>query len=391
MATDRSAAGREHNPVFNDNRLKLGTFGTNTKGIGLTQAPEAYLVTWPRTLALAQQADAAGYEALVPVARFKGYIEDAPEHRSHVALDSYTWAAGLAQATRQTAVFATSHVATMHPLLAAKQATTIDHISGGRFALNVVAGWVKEEQEMFGPAIKGHDDRYALAAEWLEVLQRLWTADAEFDFEGRFFQVKRGLSRPKPIQQPFPAIMNAGGSDKGRQFAAKYSDMAFIVIKSQDLDACRAEIAAYKELAFREYGRPLQIWSFAQVVQRATLAEARRYDHYLHVEHGDERALQRVLALQREQVKWMSAAELEAFRYRIMAGVGAYPLVGTADTIASQLIALSGIGLDGMLLSWADYADGMTRFNAGVLPLLEQAGLRRAHVESRRHVSRSMS
>ena len=48
-----------------------------------------------------------------------------------------------------------------------------------------------------------------------------------------------------------------------------------------------------------------------------------RYDHYLHVEHGDERALQRVLALQREQMKWMSPAELEAFRYRIMAGIGA--------------------------------------------------------------------
>ena len=65
---------------------------------------------------------------------------------------------------------------------------------------------------------------------------------------------------------------------------------------------------------------------------------------------------------------------------RIMAGVGAYPLVGTAATIAAQLISLSDLGLDGMLLSWADYADGMTRFNAGVLPLLEQAGLRSAHV-----------
>ena len=54
--------------------------------------------------------------------------------------------------------------------------------------------------------------------------------------------------------------------------------------------------------------------------------------------------------------------------------------MGTAGSIAEQLITLSGLGLDGMLLSWADYADGMTRFNAGVLPLLEQAGLRSAHV-----------
>jgi alkanesulfonate monooxygenase SsuD/methylene tetrahydromethanopterin reductase-like flavin-dependent oxidoreductase (luciferase family) len=46
-------------------------------------------------------------------------------------------------------VFATSHVLTIHPIMAAKQATTIDHITGGRFALNVVTGWHRSEIEMF--------------------------------------------------------------------------------------------------------------------------------------------------------------------------------------------------------------------------------------------------
>jgi alkanesulfonate monooxygenase SsuD/methylene tetrahydromethanopterin reductase-like flavin-dependent oxidoreductase (luciferase family) len=51
-------------------------------------------------------------------------------------------------------------------------------------------------------------------------------------------------------------------------------------------------------------------------------------------------------------------------------------LVGTAERIASELEKLSGVGLDGVLLSWARYEEGLQRFISDVLPLLEQAGLR---------------
>ena len=73
---------------------------------------------------------------------------------------------------------------------------------------------------------------------------------------------------PKPIQQPFPALMNAGGSGKGRQFAAKYCDMAFVHIDLPDLRRRRAQVDAYRKLAREEYGRELQIWGNCYVVQR---------------------------------------------------------------------------------------------------------------------------
>src|SRR3546814_16111910 len=70
--------------------------------------------------------------------RSKGYLKDRPDHVSAYALDPFTWAAGIAQATRRAGIFVTSHAASMHPVLAAKQAATIDHISNGRLKLNVV-------------------------------------------------------------------------------------------------------------------------------------------------------------------------------------------------------------------------------------------------------------
>ncbi len=75
--------------------------------------------------------------------------------------------------------------------MAAKQATTVDHISNGRFALNIVCGWFAPELEMFGAPIMEHDTRYDYAAEWIEIMKLLWTREEEFDYEGKFLQVPR--------------------------------------------------------------------------------------------------------------------------------------------------------------------------------------------------------
>ena len=77
----------------------------------------------------------------------------------------------------------------MHPVAVAKMGATIDHISNGRFALNVVAGWFKNEFDMFGAGMRPHDDRYAYAAEWIDVM-RLWIEEEAFDYEGEYFSGK---------------------------------------------------------------------------------------------------------------------------------------------------------------------------------------------------------
>jgi alkanesulfonate monooxygenase SsuD/methylene tetrahydromethanopterin reductase-like flavin-dependent oxidoreductase (luciferase family) len=173
-------------------------------------------------------------------------------------------------------VFSTSHVLTIHPIMAAKQATTIDHITGGRFALNIVTGWHRPEIEMFGSPLLDHDVRYELSVEWLDVVKRLWTEEEEFDFDGKYFQIKKGYLAPKPIQKPFPAVMNAGHSEAGRRYAAKYCDMAFVNINRDDFDVSRAVNSSYRKLAHEEYGRDLQIWASSYVVQGETKEEGAR-------------------------------------------------------------------------------------------------------------------
>ncbi len=367
---------RDTNPLFNDNKLKLGTFGTNvSNGCAVTTVEEAFVTTWPNTLATAQAADALGLEALVPVARWKGF--GGKSNFNGTNFETYTWAAGLAQATKGPCVFTTSHVPTVHPIMAAKQATTVDHISNGRFALNIVCGWFAPELEMFGAPIMEHDTRYDYAAEWIEIMKLLWTRQEEFDYEGKFLRVTKGFAMPKPIQQPFPPLMNAGSSGKGQHFAAKYCDMAFVTMDPDDLDKSEAHIAAYKKLAREEYGRELQVWCNATVVQRETQREADAYLHHYVVEKGDDEAVETLVRVQGEQMQRLLPQRLEKIKFAIKAGWGGYPLVGTADVIVDRVLKLSQIGINGLLLNWVDYLDGMKRWRKDIMPRLEQAGLRK--------------
>src|SRR3954453_14800020 len=285
------------NPLFGDNPLKLGLFCTNGSGASQTLAPEAHDMAWDLSRRTARAADRAGFEAVVPFARWKGYPENRPEHRSGRVMEPFTWAAGIAAATQDVAGFATSHAPTMHPIGAAKQAATIDHISGGRFALNVVGGWNKPELEMFGAPLREHDERYDHLQEWLGGLPRLWSETEEFDFHGRFFDVRGGVSLPKPAQSRIP-IMNAGGSPRGMRFAAEHADLCFIIVQSEDEVGVRKQVEDYKRMAREDFGREMQVWTHTVVVQRDTQAEADAYLHRFSVEYEDTESVHAWMRLQ---------------------------------------------------------------------------------------------
>ena len=158
------------NPIFNRNKLKLGVFAFNGTAAVMTKLPEQYAVTWENCLDVALEADAAGFEALVPYARWR--TSAGSQHRSGRVYENLTWTSAIAAKTNYTCVMTTIHVSLLHPLMLAKAASTIDHISNGRFALNIVCGWYKAETEMFGMTMMEHDERYDYAEEWLKMSSR---------------------------------------------------------------------------------------------------------------------------------------------------------------------------------------------------------------------------
>jgi alkanesulfonate monooxygenase SsuD/methylene tetrahydromethanopterin reductase-like flavin-dependent oxidoreductase (luciferase family) len=359
-------------PLFSDRKLRLGTFSTNLDGGTVVSKIEGRADgTWPNTLEIAKIADEMDFEALVPVGRWRTVEGDIPHYSS---MEVYTWAAGIGALTRNAGIFATSHTSTVHPLMAAKQGTTIDHITNGRFALNVVCGWYRAEMEMFGLPLMPHEERYASAAEWLQIVKRLWVEDEPFDFEGRYYRVDKAQLRPKPLQQPMPPIMNAGTSPTGQHFAAKYCDVAFA--PPADFDTVKAQVGSYKEIARNEYGRDLKIWSYACVVQAETEKAARDYYNYFVHDQGDWKAVEQLMEAFEIKSPPIPPEQFQVIKESFIAGGTGYPLIGTKDQVVDGLAKLVDLGLDGVLLSWPRYLEGIKTFQTDTLPLLQQAGLR---------------
>jgi alkanesulfonate monooxygenase SsuD/methylene tetrahydromethanopterin reductase-like flavin-dependent oxidoreductase (luciferase family) len=366
---------RRTNPLFNERKLKLGTFCSNLSGgCAITSIDGVLKADWPTTMALARLADEMEFEALVPVGRWKGF--GGVTNFNGAGFEPYTWAAAIGASTNYSTVFVTSHVPTMHPIMAAKQATTIDHITGGRFALNIVTGWYRPEIEMFGAPQMDHGVRYDCAVEWLDIIKRLWTEDDEFDYNGKYYQIKKGYMQPKPIQQPYPAVMNAGGSERGRHYAARYCDVAFVIFDSYDFNDAKARVDSYRKLAREEYGRELQIWCNAYVVQGETEKEAKDFLDYYVNQKGDWDAVTNLVNTLVLNAQTLPPHVLQSMKAHFIAGWGGYPLVGTKEQIVEGLQTLSRIGVDGTLLSWARYEEGMRQFETTTLPLAKQAGLR---------------
>ena len=374
MAKSELGETRRTSPLFNANRLKLAVFGLNCDyGCTISTAEGRWELSWPATLRVAQLADAAGIEAMIPIARWRGF--GGPTNFNGANYETYTWAAGLAAATRHLMPFCTSHVPTIHPIVAAKQATTIDHISNGRFGLNVVCGWAKDELGMFGAPVMDHETAYDYAAEWVEVMRKLWTEQEEFDYDGRFFHIKRGFHQPKPIQRPHPPIMQAGSSPTGRRFAARFADMAFINARRSAFDEYRDDIVNLRRMAREEFDRELQVWGHGYVVCRPTEKEAQDYVKYYVEERGDWEAADN-LARGMGLYERLPPDRLAMFKYHFIAGWGGYPLVGTAEQIVDELQTLAQAGFDGVVLSWVNNEVELQQWIAEIMPLMEQAGLR---------------
>lgn len=364
-------------PVFNDRQLKLGTFSSNLSGgCAITTIDGALEPVWDQTRSLAMMADDMEFEALVPVGRWRGFGGETDFNGA--GFECFTWAAGLAGQTTRAGLFSTSHVPTIHPVLAAKQATTIDHISGGRFALNVVTGWYQTEIEMFGAPLLPHDERYAVAQEWVDVVRALWTTTEPYTFEGKYYEVKNALLKPRPIQTPHPVLMNAGGSPAGVHFGARNCDVVFAStdIGLQTPEAMNRKAADLKRLAREEYGREIQVWTYCYVVQDDTEAAARQFlDHYVN-QKGDWEAATNLVNSMIGSSASFNAETMNDLKVHFIAGWGGYPIVGTKEQVVDQLRALSETELDGVLLSWPRYVEDMHRFQEETYPLVVEAGLR---------------
>lgn len=179
-------------------------------------------LSWELNLAIAQRAEAAGFETLYR----SDHYESFPGPDGKRSTDAWATIAALVRETTTlrhgTMV---SPVTFRHPGNLAKVVATIDEISGGRVELGIGAGWQIAEHHRHGLEFPDKRDRIEMMEEQFQIVSGLWTEDDGWSFEGKHYRVEDSRYGPRPVQQPRPPlIMGTKGADRGLRTAAKWAD-----------------------------------------------------------------------------------------------------------------------------------------------------------------------
>jgi alkanesulfonate monooxygenase SsuD/methylene tetrahydromethanopterin reductase-like flavin-dependent oxidoreductase (luciferase family) len=360
--------------MHNANRLKIGMFGSNcSSGRVVTKAPHRWSGNWADNLALARMADDAGIDFMLPLGRWKGYGGDTDYQGE--TLETLTWASGLLASTRRITVFGTVHAPLFNPVIAAKAMVTADHIGQGRFGLNIVVGWNEDEFEMFGVKQREHELRYEYAQEWIDVLKRIWSETDDFDFAGKYLDMKGIRVNPKPYGGTRPLIMNAGASPTGQAYAIRNCDAFFIHASRTSIDDTAKSVASVREKAAAEGGN-VGFYTTGTVACRQTQKEAEDYYHASVVEHCDWSAMDLLLAKRKLSPEILAIQDYAARRRALALNMGGLAIVGDPDHVAGQLAAYSAAGLNGIAITLINFTDELPFLCQEVLPRLERMGLR---------------
>jgi pyrimidine oxygenase len=268
----------------------------------------------------------------------------------------------LAAVTTKIRLFASCAVRTMNPAVLAKMAATVDAVAGGRFGVNIVAGWNKFEYAQMG--LWSDDDyylnRYEYADEYLTILKRLWSEE-EVTFDGKYFQLEACRSAPKPAR-PLP-IVCAGQSDGALDFVSRQSDFSFVGRMNDTPEQLGALVKRIGDMA-ATHGRDVKSYTLLNVIAAPTDAEAEaERQHYL--DNKDDAAIQNFLQASGMDVNRADYLKLDPATVTFMS----IPCVAASyDKVAAYLDQLAEQGLRGVCLTFPDFASDVPDFIANVMP-----------------------
>ena len=276
------------------------------------------------------------------------------------SLDAWSTAAAVTAVTETLELMVAVRPTFHNPALLAKQAANIDRIGGGgRLSLNVVSAWWATEARKYGVQFDEHDDRYARTAEWLEIVERMWTED-HFSFAGRYYNVDDAVLQPKPHARP---VIYAGGeSEKAKDTIARQCDAyvmhgdhpATVKTKIDDMNRRRDElglppmiygVAGYSIVRDSEAAAQRELARITDVKQSAA-----GYDNYQ---------------------DWLNNTKLEQQvsleDYSVSNRGLRSGLIGTPGQVAERVGEFEDVGVDLLLLQCSPQIEEMERFSEAVI------------------------
>ena len=353
----------------------IGFIGNNNGSETTPRTGPLLDVTYIETLAKAHEN--AGFDRALLA--FHSTLPDCLQVGQHVA-----------SVTERLNVFIAQRPGFTAPTLLARQFATLDHLTRGRISLNVITGGDSVELAQDGNTIDDKDERYARTSEFLDVVRAEWTSAAPFDYDGKYYQVKRGFSQLKPYQTNGIPVFIAGASDAAVEVAGRHADV--FALWGETYDEVRKVIAKVRaacakngraaprfSLSFRPILADTEEKAWAKA--EATLARAKAVQDKTGfarkpggpANEGSKRLL--ALAAQGERLDkrlWTGMAALTDARGNSTS------LVGTPQQVAESLVEYYDLGIDIFLIRGFDPLIDAIEYGRELIPLTRKLVAERA-------------
>ncbi len=279
------------------------------------------------------------------------------------------------QATTELKVLAAILPGPWNPAVVAKQLATIDHITNGRVAINIVSGWFNRRIQAIGEPWLEHDERYRRSEEFIRALKGIWTED-NFTFAGDFYRFRDYTLRPNPFRsrtrRSFRVGVHAGPATWPRAFPDWYFTNGNSVEKiAEQIQDIRTKAAS----AGRDPGNP-KIGVNAFIIARDTEEEAKRVLAEI-INKADVEAVnafgdavkQAGKASPEGQGNWATSTFEDLVQYNDGFRTN---LIGTPAQIAERIVAYKRVGVDLILGGFLHFQEEVEYFGKHVLPLVRE-------------------
>lgn len=321
---------------------------------------------------LARIAEDAGFDYALTQIRFTAGYGAEYQH------ESVAFSHALLGATEKLKVIAAILPGPWTPALAAKQLATIDQLTAGRIAVNIVSGWFKGEFQAIGEPWLEHDERYRRSEEFIRALKGIWTQD-NFTFKGDFYRFHDYNLKPRPIQRPHPEIFQGGSSRAARDMASRVSDWYFT--NGNNVEGIKAQVDDIREKAAAN-GHSVKIGVNAFVIARDTEEEARAVLAEI-IDKADPEAVnafghaakQAGAASPEGEGNWAKSSFEDLVQYNDGFKTN---LIGTPQQIAERIVALKAVGVDLVLAGFLHFQEEVRYFGEKVLPLVRELEQKKA-------------
>ena len=354
--------------------LKFAYWVPNVSGglvISTVEQRTDWGIDYNRTLA--RTAESLGFEYALTQTRYQASYGASQQH------EATSFSLALLLATERLKVISAVHPGMWHPGVLAKFINTADQLSGGRAAVNIVSGWLKDEFTGFGLPWLEHDERYVRTEEFIRALRGLWT-EADYAQFGRHYAIEGVTLRPGPVdvqERAHPDIFFGGNSTAAQATAGRVADWYFSNGRSlEDYADNVAGVAAAAVSGDRSAPRPPRFGINGFVIARDTAAEARdqlreivENAHRPAVEGFRSSVQQAGAATGDRKGMWADSSFEDLVQYNDGFKTG---LIGTDDEIAHRIIEFKKQGVNLLLTAYLHFQEELTHFGEEIIPRVRE-------------------